>query len=109
MKSEHLFPPGYLTQDSLRGFLNANMKPFSELSFEELLEEGHAIVGSPETVRGQLAEMQDNLGFGTLCALLHFGDMPHEHTVRNMEFLASEIIPTFRDREPEPVELSGAV
>jgi alkanesulfonate monooxygenase SsuD/methylene tetrahydromethanopterin reductase-like flavin-dependent oxidoreductase (luciferase family) len=96
MKFEHLIPPGYVGLDGIRaGLTGRARKPFHELSYEELLENGQAIVGSPASVRDQLAEFQQDLGFGVLCALLHIGDMPHDRTLRSMEFFANEVMPHF--------------
>jgi alkanesulfonate monooxygenase SsuD/methylene tetrahydromethanopterin reductase-like flavin-dependent oxidoreductase (luciferase family) len=105
VKFQHQFPPGYLTAGSMRGLLSAGMKAFGDLDFDDMIEAGHAIVGSPDTVREKLAEMQDHLGFGTLCALLQFGDMPHDKTVHNMELFAREVMPAFNDRQPVPAEV----
>jgi hypothetical protein len=46
-------------------------------------------------VRDKLKEMEAFLGFGNLCSLLQFGDMPHELAMRNMELFASEVMPAF--------------
>ncbi len=92
---ELYFPPGYLTAGSLRGMLSAGAKPFSQLSYQELIDLGYAIVGGPDEVREKLKQLESYLGFGNLCALLQFGDMPHERAVRNMERFASEIMPAF--------------
>ena len=42
-----LAPPGYLSEDTLRRFLLAGVRPPSELSFEELERDGYILVGSP--------------------------------------------------------------
>ena len=95
-KSEHFFPPGYLTEDAWSRMLQSGMKDYGEQSYEELLESGHAVVGSPETVRERIAELSESMGFGLLCALLHIGDMPHHRTVKNMELFAREVMPHLR-------------
>ncbi|HVV25383.1 MAG TPA: LLM class flavin-dependent oxidoreductase [Pseudonocardiaceae bacterium] len=94
--SEIVFPPGYLSLSSLRGLLLAGMKPFAELSYEELLGEGYAVVGSPDTVTARLRELYDELGFGQLIGLFAPGDITHERTVRSMTLFASDVIPALR-------------
>jgi alkanesulfonate monooxygenase SsuD/methylene tetrahydromethanopterin reductase-like flavin-dependent oxidoreductase (luciferase family) len=97
MKFQHLMPPGYVSLAGIRGGLSGRArKPFHEYTYEELIEGGQAIVGSPESVRQQLAECQEELGFGVLCALLQIGDMPHDRTVRSMELFATHVMPHFR-------------
>ena len=95
-KFEHLFPPGYMTDHSWGRFLQSGLGAYSDVSYEDLVKQGYAVVGSPATVRERLAELAEELGFGLVNALLHIGDMPHDHTIRNMELFAREVVPHFR-------------
>ncbi len=95
-KFEHLFPPGYMTDHSWGRFLQSGLGAYSDVSYEDLLGQGYAVVGSPATVRERLDELADELGFGLVNALLHIGDMPHDRTIRNMELFAREVMPHFR-------------
>jgi alkanesulfonate monooxygenase SsuD/methylene tetrahydromethanopterin reductase-like flavin-dependent oxidoreductase (luciferase family) len=105
---ELYFPPGYLSDGSFRGLLSSGMKPFHLLSYDELLDLGHAIVGSPTTVRDKLKAMKAYLGFGNLCALLQFGDMPHSRAINNMELFASEVMPAFERSGASTRQLQAA-
>jgi alkanesulfonate monooxygenase SsuD/methylene tetrahydromethanopterin reductase-like flavin-dependent oxidoreductase (luciferase family) len=93
--NELYFPAGYLSSGSLRGMLSAGVKPFSQTSFEELIEERYVIIGSPSTVGEKLEALRQELGFGNLCALLHIGDMSHERALENMDLFAREVMPQF--------------
>ncbi|MYI56227.1 MAG: LLM class flavin-dependent oxidoreductase [Acidimicrobiia bacterium] len=95
-KFEHLFPPGYMTEHSWGRFLQSGLGAYSDVSYEDLVKQGYAVVGSPATVRERLEELAEELGFGLVNALLHIGDMPHDHTIRNMELFAREVMPHFR-------------
>ena len=95
-KFEHLFPPGYMTDHSWGRFLQSGLGAYSDVSYEDLVAQGYAVVGSPATVRERLGELAEELGFGLVNALLHIGDMPHDHTIRNMELFAREVMPHFR-------------
>ncbi len=95
-KFEHLFPPGYMSDHSWGRFLQSGLGAYSDVSYEDLLGQGYAVVGSPATVRERLAELEEELGFGLVNALLHIGDMPHDRTIRNMELFAREVMPHFR-------------
>ena len=95
-KFEHLFPPGYMTDHSWGRFLQSGLGAYSDVSYEDLVAQGYAVVGSPATVRERLDELADELGFGLVNALLHIGDMPHDRTIRNMELFAREVMPHFR-------------
>ncbi|MQA11753.1 MAG: LLM class flavin-dependent oxidoreductase [Pseudonocardiaceae bacterium] len=94
--AELMWPPGYMTPSSMRGLLMAGMKPFPELSYEELLAEGYVVVGSPDSVTARLQELHDELGFGQLIGLFAIGDMTHEQTTRSMELFASQVMPALR-------------
>jgi alkanesulfonate monooxygenase SsuD/methylene tetrahydromethanopterin reductase-like flavin-dependent oxidoreductase (luciferase family) len=89
-------PPGYMSPSSLRGVLTAGMKPFSELSYEELLAEGYIVVGSPGSVTARLGELQGKLGFGQIIGLFALGGLPHQQVVTSMELFAAEVMPALR-------------
>lgn len=94
----YLFPPGYVTHESMRRILEfAHELDWASMSFDELNEKGYCVVGSVETVRHRLATYVKELGFGLLLALLQFGDMPHYRTVKNMELFATEVMPFLRE------------
>jgi alkanesulfonate monooxygenase SsuD/methylene tetrahydromethanopterin reductase-like flavin-dependent oxidoreductase (luciferase family) len=80
----------------MRGLLMAGLKAYPELSYEELLAEGYAVVGSPDTVTTRLRELHDELGFGQVIGLFALGDISHEETVRSMELFASAVMPALR-------------
>ncbi|HEV2778597.1 MAG TPA: LLM class flavin-dependent oxidoreductase [Actinophytocola sp.] len=101
---EIMFPPGYMTQSSMRGLLMAGMKPFPELTYEEIISEGYAIVGSPDSVANRIGELQEELGFGLIIGLFSIGDITHEQTVTSMELFAGHVIPAVRSLGAEVPE-----
>lgn len=93
---EMMNPPGYMSLSSLRGMLGSGRKPFTEVSYQELVAEGYVVVGSPGTVTSRLCELQAQLGFGQLIGLFAIGDMPHERVVRNLDLFVSDVMPVLR-------------
>jgi alkanesulfonate monooxygenase SsuD/methylene tetrahydromethanopterin reductase-like flavin-dependent oxidoreductase (luciferase family) len=94
---EIINPPGYTSQGSLRGLLMTDRKPFSALTYSDLLADGYAVVGSPATVAARLREMYDELGgYGQLIGLFAIGPSTHEQTTRSTELFASEVMPVLR-------------
>ncbi len=92
-----LIPPGYVSEASMdRKLSGINYQQSEQRSFETLVEQGVAIIGSGETVRQRLTEYMSELGCGNLTALLHFGSLPHELTVKNLHLFASEVMPHLR-------------
>jgi len=99
-----LVPPGYLSEESLLRFLAAELRPPSELSFEELERHGYILFGSPKTVRDRLKEVVKDLGIGLFVGGARIGDMSHERARKSTELFAREVIPHFRDERPATVK-----
>jgi len=93
-----LAPPGYLSEDTLRRFLMAGVRPPGELSFDELARDGYVLVGSPATVRDRIRAMQRDLGIGVFIVGGRIGDMSHARAARSAELFAREVMPHFRRR-----------
>jgi len=91
-----LVPPGYITEESLRKFLGADLRPLSDLSFEELDAGGYMLVGSAKTVADRLEDMRRQLGFGLFIGSARMGNMPRHKALKTMELFAREVIPRFR-------------
>jgi alkanesulfonate monooxygenase SsuD/methylene tetrahydromethanopterin reductase-like flavin-dependent oxidoreductase (luciferase family) len=109
----HWFPPGYLTRESFERMLRAKaehgMKDHSELTYDELIDQGYVIVGSAATVGERLSALADDLGAGVLIgAGGHIGSMPHELTLASMERMAAEVMPYFRDAGADAGSRSAA-
>jgi alkanesulfonate monooxygenase SsuD/methylene tetrahydromethanopterin reductase-like flavin-dependent oxidoreductase (luciferase family) len=62
-------------------------------SYEELVEAGCVISGSPETVRDQLVKLVTDFGIGNLHAMLQFGSMPSELAKENIKLFAGKVLP----------------
>jgi len=100
MPIEMLLPPGYTNFESMDRIRAAKIvgKP---QTIEDLVKAGVVIIGSPNTVREKLAEYQDLAGFNTSLTKTQFGTLPHDMVKANMEAIAQEILPHFRDRLPQ--------
>ena len=96
LKAELFWPPGYMSGSSLRGMLQSGMKSFPDTTYEELLDQRYVLVGSPSTVAEQIAELQQELGFGSMNLLMAIGNLSHEQTIQSTEMFASEVMPQFR-------------
>ncbi len=96
---EYLMPPGYATEQSMRRMVEggANVNMFGSMSYDELNEAGVVVCGGPETVRQRLVDYANDMRFGILVPLLHFGTLPHDLTVGSMERFAREVMPALRE------------
>jgi alkanesulfonate monooxygenase SsuD/methylene tetrahydromethanopterin reductase-like flavin-dependent oxidoreductase (luciferase family) len=66
------------------------------MTAEELIENGTAVVGSPQTVRAEIERLRDATGADNLCAMLQFGVLSDALTRRNMEMFAADVMPHLR-------------
>jgi alkanesulfonate monooxygenase SsuD/methylene tetrahydromethanopterin reductase-like flavin-dependent oxidoreductase (luciferase family) len=67
-----------------------------DLTWDEMVEKGYVVVGSPDTVREQLEEAAKELRIGHLCAMLQFGNMSDELTRFNSTMFGAKVAPGLR-------------
>lgn len=94
--TEMVTPPGYMSPGSLRGVLASGLRMGGN-SYEDLLANGQAVVGSPSSVTKRLGELYDELGgFGQIIGLFAIGPSTHEQVMRSTELFATEVMPVLR-------------
>jgi alkanesulfonate monooxygenase SsuD/methylene tetrahydromethanopterin reductase-like flavin-dependent oxidoreductase (luciferase family) len=95
-------PPGYTSVRSMEsqlkgiGTFAVNLR-----SWEDVIEGGYAIVGSPDTVYRRLCELIEVFGTGNLLGLFQLGTLGPDETRRNLERFAADVLPRLRERFPE--------
>ncbi len=94
-------PPGYSSVESIKRVRAIKAVRGGRQSAEEIIEKGMVIVGSPNTVREKLAACQDRARFNISLTKTQFGTMPHALVTENQIAIAEEILPYFRDRQPQ--------
>lgn len=95
---EMLLPPGYLSMASMKTFLANKGSVHRNQTIDYLIEAGVFVCGSPQTVRQKLLGYQREIGFGNLLIFIQFGTLPHDLTLKNIELLATRVIPFLRDQ-----------
>jgi alkanesulfonate monooxygenase SsuD/methylene tetrahydromethanopterin reductase-like flavin-dependent oxidoreductase (luciferase family) len=104
-KMLHYYPgftnaPGYRTLDTIKaGLLGITGNSFdrpSQLSWKDLLEQGNIVAGTPSQVTEQLEHLIKSLRVGHLMVLNQFGSIPHELAMRNIELMATRVLPNLR-------------
>lgn len=90
------FPPGYVSEKSLAAIMGSGLKQFYQLSFQELIDQGYIIIGSPATVIEKLSVYTEEMKAGMFIGGAHCGDMPKELVDKNMEMFTKEVMPHFR-------------
>jgi alkanesulfonate monooxygenase SsuD/methylene tetrahydromethanopterin reductase-like flavin-dependent oxidoreductase (luciferase family) len=86
------------TQRSFSYFREENRPriDFSQLSWEELLETGYMIAGSPGTVVRQLRSQMECVGAGHFMGMFHIGNLSHDHVAASLERFSKEVMPALR-------------
>jgi hypothetical protein len=66
------------------------------MSFEQMVEKGYVIVGSPDQVAEKTIEMAKQLHIGHVMSLCHFGNMSRDLAMHNTELMATKVLPQIR-------------
>jgi alkanesulfonate monooxygenase SsuD/methylene tetrahydromethanopterin reductase-like flavin-dependent oxidoreductase (luciferase family) len=67
-----------------------------DLTWDEMVDKGYVVIGSPDTVREKLEEAAKALNIGHLCAMLQFGNMRDELVRWNTKLFADKVAPALR-------------
>jgi alkanesulfonate monooxygenase SsuD/methylene tetrahydromethanopterin reductase-like flavin-dependent oxidoreductase (luciferase family) len=98
-------PPGYASEATQRARARsqvaraANQRPGTGggLRFEDIVEQGFVVIGSPDEVADQLRDVATELNIGQLMLLMQFGNMSRELTLHNTELFAKRVMPQLRE------------
>jgi alkanesulfonate monooxygenase SsuD/methylene tetrahydromethanopterin reductase-like flavin-dependent oxidoreductase (luciferase family) len=66
-------------------------------TFDELMELGNGIAGSPETVRNFIAAEREATGINYFVSWLAFGDLSLAESLNSLELFARKVMPAFAD------------
>ena len=123
----HIYPgfteaPGYKTIRSLKEVLPAkgatsSSRPDSfaaaqKYGWDDFVEQGIVIAGSPDTVREKLEAATKRSSIGNWVLLMHIGSMPKDLAKHNIDMFADKVMPalsgTFDEHEhqwwPKPID-----
>jgi alkanesulfonate monooxygenase SsuD/methylene tetrahydromethanopterin reductase-like flavin-dependent oxidoreductase (luciferase family) len=105
-------PPGYRTEATVRAGVEGMVKQAADrakaaagsskpgasggLSFDEMIDRGYVVIGTPTTVAEQLTEVATSLNVGNLMLLCQFGNMDRDLTMFNTDLMAREVLPEIR-------------
>ncbi|MEX2205891.1 MAG: LLM class flavin-dependent oxidoreductase [Myxococcota bacterium] len=99
-------PPGYASEATLRARVSSQVAQaagrasagaaFGAPSFEEIVDQGYVVIGSPDEVAEKLREVAVSLNVGQLMLLLQYGNMKKELCFYNTELFAKRVMPQLR-------------
>jgi alkanesulfonate monooxygenase SsuD/methylene tetrahydromethanopterin reductase-like flavin-dependent oxidoreductase (luciferase family) len=64
-------------------------------SYDFWIDNGLALVGSPDTVIRQLKEQHQRIGYDIFCANHRIGLMPSAQSLKSLQLFGKEVIPAF--------------
>ncbi|HLJ82182.1 MAG TPA: LLM class flavin-dependent oxidoreductase [Ktedonobacterales bacterium] len=108
VRPEFNFPPGYVSEGSMRGVLMSGAMTRPKPTLQQLIDNGTVIVGGVDTVIEKLTYYTDDLHAGMLVTGGHVGAMPEEVVLQGQELMAKEVMPHFRPKpaaQSQPVEV----
>ena len=94
---EYFAPPGYVSRAGSTSVIHDRPTPMYEMSYQELQDNDHLVVGSPDTVIRKLRDIKNRLGIGALLLEAQGGPLSHQDTMRSLELLGKEVIPALKD------------
>ena len=106
----HVFPgfadaPGYRTIKTIQTGALSQYAPvrggYASLTWKDLIEGGHVIAGSPETVRQRMEDLIRSLRVGNIFCLMHVGNMPADKCMYSTKLFAEKVMPKLRNMFPD--------
>ena len=94
---EYWAPPGYFSAAGAAANSLRRHRPLDQMSYQELQDEYHLVVGSPDTVIKKLRYIKEELGIGALLLEAQGGPLSHKDTMRSLELFGKEVIPALKD------------
>jgi len=103
---EHNDPPGYQSRQAvqIQRTLPGAGGFGKRMSYEELQEVNNVIVGSPETVTRKLRHIIEELNPGYMHIYGNEGGITHAESMRSIELLGKEVIPSLHEIQLQPYE-----
>jgi len=103
-------PPGYIDPPALVQFL-ADLRGMVQgprpSDAAAAVWKRSPLIGSPATVRERLLAYVNELGLGTVLALLQFGSLPADLTARSTHLYATEVVPYVREHADKHFATQG--
>jgi alkanesulfonate monooxygenase SsuD/methylene tetrahydromethanopterin reductase-like flavin-dependent oxidoreductase (luciferase family) len=93
-------PPGYVTEASARARYKSQVRAVvrakqakHDLTWDEMVEKGYVVIGSPDTVRETLEHVARTFNCGHMLTMLQFGNMSDELTRHNSKLFGEKVAP----------------
>ena len=93
---EYWSPPGYVSRAGAAAVAARRPTPLNEMSYQELQDKYHLVVGNPDNVIKKLRHIKDQLSIGALLLEAQGGPLSHQDTMRSLELFGKEVLPALK-------------
>ena len=101
------FPPGYISEGSLRGVLMSGILTRPGPTLQDQIDNGVVIVGDVGEVIEKLTYYTDELHAGMLVTGGHVGELPQDLVIEGQDIMAKQVMPHFRRQAATPAPSSA--
>ena len=77
-------------------YASGALESLTRLTYEEIVEQEIAFIGTPEKVIGQIRAVEQKGGIGELAIVANFGGLDHWKSIKTQELFARRVMPAFR-------------
>ncbi len=77
-------------------YASGALESLTQLTYEQIVEQEIAFIGTPEKVIGQIRALQQKGGIGELAIVSNFGGLEHWKSIKTQELFARRVMPAFR-------------
>jgi alkanesulfonate monooxygenase SsuD/methylene tetrahydromethanopterin reductase-like flavin-dependent oxidoreductase (luciferase family) len=93
---EYWSPPGYVSRAGAAAVAARRPTPLNEMSYQELQDKYHLVVGNPYNIIKKLRHIKGQLGIGALLLEAQGGPLSHQDTMRSLELFGKEVLPALK-------------
>lgn len=77
-------------------YASGALESLTKLTYEQIIEQEIAFIGTPEKVIRQIREVEKKGGIGELAIVANFGGMEHWKSIKTQQLFADKVMPAFR-------------
>jgi alkanesulfonate monooxygenase SsuD/methylene tetrahydromethanopterin reductase-like flavin-dependent oxidoreductase (luciferase family) len=80
-------------------YASGALESLTKLTYEQIVEQEIAFIGTPEKVIKQVEGLQKKGGIGELAIVSNFGGLDHWKSIKTQQMFAKHVIPAFRRKQ----------
>jgi alkanesulfonate monooxygenase SsuD/methylene tetrahydromethanopterin reductase-like flavin-dependent oxidoreductase (luciferase family) len=84
-------------------YASGAMESLMKLSYDEIVEQEIAFVGTPDKVMQQVRNLQAKGGIGELAIVSNFGGIDHWKSIKTQQLFSQHVMPAFRPKSTDAV------